>query len=635
MDRARWRRTLALAGVFVGLFAAAYMNCEFIRLPFHNPWGIESPLARMGYNPYNSMLRLIWVLLLPAAGLAGLYVLGGSRLRGWLFGEQAPRPDVSPQPETMRLGRNKRYLLLALGLIVIYAVNLPTVQIGQRDRLDTFHEGEVLGNTLFFNEAKTPYQDFLCFRGLIYDGYDTANVFKYIDESVAAYRSLEAAKKILVYCMFVVFIFVFFRSNVLKAFYALFAYMLLGILDRNSLLILHSKEFFVVLYLIFQVVFVRELRREPPARGRTLALNAWLCFLGIFSFSYAIEKGIYVSVYNLLFFVILYFLFIRPHRMVWGYLGSALLGWAGGAAALLAMIGWTFGPAVDFYAGSLKYFEMVWGGPFPREDSIVIHVLLMLSGSIFYMSYLYLRLAMEKRSAAAALPEFLRRYTVEFAVLVMAVFLSRYISYNAHYLIANTISYAIIAFVLFVLFNHVLGGSRMFQWRSRAYRLTVTLAVPLLLGAGFAWHIAERDFVEKNFPFHLQDEDFLRQDYRDALEYLRENLGPEDDLFALSTEGMWYYYLNKTSPTVICSSFYAQPGFIQRRVLEDLRRTEPKFVVHRNDCWVNEFSGVSIIDRLPLISDYVEREYQPHRRFGEQRIWIRKDDPSAGKPASP
>ena len=97
------RVRLALLGIFIAGLAAGRLAWDHIALPFHNPWGVVSPLTLARFNPSNNAARFFVLIALPALLLLGLFLVSG-RVRELLFAKRGGIEDDENEGEGEGVG---------------------------------------------------------------------------------------------------------------------------------------------------------------------------------------------------------------------------------------------------------------------------------------------------------------------------------------------------------------------------------------------------------------------------------------------------------------------------------------------------------------------------------------------------
>src|SRR5690349_7147542 len=88
-----------IALYFIGIGAGLSVWNKIV-LPFHNPWNVVSPFSILQYNPTNTTVRFVVLILLPSVRLLGayflnLYFIKQNRFDSFFSNASLPLPDFS------------------------------------------------------------------------------------------------------------------------------------------------------------------------------------------------------------------------------------------------------------------------------------------------------------------------------------------------------------------------------------------------------------------------------------------------------------------------------------------------------------------------------------------------------------
>jgi hypothetical protein len=120
------------------------------------------------------------------------------------------------------------------------------------------------------------------------------------------------------------------------------------------------------------------------------------------------------------------------------------------------------------------------------------------------------------------------------------------------------------------------------------------------------------------------DSFYLPGGYLRTAEVLRENLGPDESFFTMTSEALWYYLVDRPCPTRFPVVWFAAPAFYQEEIIRDLERNNTKLVLYRNAAPSNGIDGISNERRLPLVAAYLKEHYEPWQKIEDHEIWIRR-----------
>ena len=130
-----------------------------------------------------------------------------------------------------------------------------------------------------------------------------------------------------------------------------------------------------------------------------------------------------------------------------------------------------------------------------------------------------------------------------------------------------------------------------------------------------------------NSALNLNNDMLIESDYEKALEELLVLTADQDCFYTMTSEGAWYYFLDKPS----CSNFpivtYARSNKSQNNVIDDLKNKSPKFILFSNRGWSNNIDNVSVFSANNLVMRYLLSNYEPYSLIESHWIWKLRDKP--------
>jgi len=140
----------------------------------------------------------------------------------------------------------------------------------------------------------------------------------------------------------------------------------------------------------------------------------------------------------------------------------------------------------------------------------------------------------------------------------------------------------------------------------------------------YASAVKDIDIRKDVFPVHIQDRDFMRTDYIETSQYIKDNLKDDESFVTLTSEASWYYFVGKPSPIQYPVIWYAftKP---QRDIIANQldSGSKIKYVITNNN-WTSNFDYVPNETRFPEVYSVLNSRYVPYVGIGQQTIWIRK-----------
>jgi hypothetical protein len=158
-------------------------------------------------------------------------------------------------------------------------------------------------------------------------------------------------------------------------------------------------------------------------------------------------------------------------------------------------------------------------------------------------------------------------------------------------------------------------------FRNRVQTFTI-VTISLLIIVGF-FRIYTNGVFGNNFPYNKDDSDFIPDNYNKTITFLKNNLGENDNFFSMTSESIWYYYINKPSPTKFSILHYAAPFFYQEQVVRDLKNNNVKIILYKNKHWANVIDGITNQKRYPIIDNYINSDYSFYKKIDDNELWIK------------
>jgi hypothetical protein len=131
------------------------------------------------------------------------------------------------------------------------------------------------------------------------------------------------------------------------------------------------------------------------------------------------------------------------------------------------------------------------------------------------------------------------------------------------------------------------------------------------------------DGFENNFPYTKEDSDFIRDDNKRTISFIKKNLGKYDNFFTMTSEAIWYYYINKPSPTKFPVIWFASPNLYQEQVVSDLKNNNVKIILYSNDVGSNIMDQITNKERFPIIDNYLRNNYSFFTIIDNNVLWIK------------
>ncbi|MGE0269456.1 MAG: hypothetical protein AB7S78_13480 [Candidatus Omnitrophota bacterium] len=104
-----------------------------------------------------------------------------------------------------------------------------------------------------------------------------------------------------------------------------------------------------------------------------------------------------------------------------------------------------------------------------------------------------------------------------------------------------------------------------------------------------------------------------------AARYLEKNLGPDDSIFVLPYDPLYYFLLDKPSPTrqLAILSFVNIPDEQERSIVDDLKKNKPQWVLLSNRAAADlQGTGQLGVTYGKMIGQYIKENYSVEKEFG-------------------
>ncbi len=574
------------AAVYVAGFLAGLALWGRISLPLSNPWNVMGLPALEGFHPANNILRFLVLMVCPAVAL----LLANRIWPGRLAAAASGRKEV---------GEAARPLggVLLVGLAALAGFNIPTYHAwGPMNR---FHEGESLGTAVSHLHGQIPYEDYLFVHGVYQDPLRSVVAFRLFGRSIGSPRALESAVKLASFALLGWLLWELFERRWVAAYGTLLVVVALhGLVALEAMwlplapLRLMPRD---VTAMAFLVALVRLYRRPEAGAG------AWFVasFVPVASFGYSIDRGFFLTATAILALPVLRLL-LRRQGHFWlpvlsgAAVGVALVGW---------LLQWRAGEFARFtFLTMPRYKEWMDGIAFPIHQAPMWGIGALAALNLFQLTRLLL---------AEGAREFLRKHLLEVCLLCLSVCYLRAGLGRADFVHVSVNSWPVYLLACRLFLEPWLKG-----------KLVVAGAVGL--AAICLVQIPRAGLVAENFPVDRPDSFYLPAGYLRTAAVLRQNLGPGESFFTMTSEALWYYLVDRPCPTRFSVVWFAAPSFYQREIVADLERNNTKLVLYRNAAPSNRVDGIGNEQRLPLVASYLKEHYEPWQKIEDHEIWIRR-----------
>ena len=616
-------------------FYGVWLGWDAIRIPYHDPAGVISYLPSIGYNPTNNLLRFLVAVLLPPLACLVYWAI--------------------TQTSWKKLLKDRRLVVIVSSLLIVGAILLTSAMaIVQQSTsvvnnqtgafggpyshalLDTFHEGETLGPAVSYQQKNLkPYRDFVIIHGVFQDPLRTVIAFKLFGKSIGASRAFAVILLMITFALFYLLLLILFSWDIIKSTLGI---VLLALLLNPAATVPGSGHLFIgilfpfrdiatILFLAFAVLGFRSTfkNRAWPTRLWGLLIG----FLAVIGFGNSIDRAMYIVVLSVIWLVMLLFLSKKEALM------NALLPMVIGGLLAVPVLGlaikWAFLDFWRYLFTMSRYKEYLDGIVFTRPGAAVSIILVVLSVVIFatgaWIIQIYSKLPSSKRNWRNLWAGFekpftdkIKQYHTEILLFITGgVFLRSAIgrALNDHFAYSCQWIYL---FLIFIGINYL--------WkRLSGYQVLLGLITVLLFGAtGIHYGVQVKRINLRNdtFPIHVSDKDLVRADYQQTASYLKQNLTGNKQFVTLTSEGAWYYLVNKPSPIPYYVVWYAYTQAQRQSIAANLANNVNITYVVTNNNWTSDFDFVPNPARFPEVYKVLYDKFVPQTGFGQQTIWVRK-----------
>lgn len=588
-----------------------------ISLPFSNPWDIKGPLVVARYNPFNDVARFVFLISLPSFMLIVSCLVG--RVRRFL--------TLSPQqPYHFSTSAGCHGLLFKMTWICVFvAVVVASGNTFRSGPLDTFHEGETLGPSIDYLHGKIPYKDSIFIHGPFRDPLRSAIAFSLFGKCIGAVRTLDSVLHITTNAFFLMAFYLLYKRNIFYASLSAFALFTVGQTRPFGILFHLGLVDIAFLVLVIATAFLEGQVRSNMRNGnRGVVYISLFCltFVPTVSFANSVDRGYCLSAASFLFLFLVYVLFMRGQR--WRALFAMLGGYGLGILVLGISIKWAYADFFNYVFLVLPRLAPLMNGViYPFKNVRFLIPVVCLGGVLYWVALRFISLQMiSKASFWEKTSRFFAGYFIEIFLLLLSLTCYRRALGRADLGHLGDVIGPIAILLIYVFVRH--GMAPLFErMKEKEVVLSAAALIVTILFLGVAVHRTNWATWYR-FPLKIEDRQLIPENYLATISFLKEQLRPEEDFLTMTSEGIWYYFLDKACPIRFQVVYQAMPPFYQKEIVEDLRKKNVKFVLYRNSHWANDIDGFDTSARLPIVMKYLNNEFRFFRKIDDNEIWIRK-----------
>ncbi len=175
-----------------------------------------------------------------------------------------------------------------------------------------------------------------------------------------------------------------------------------------------------------------------------------------------------------------------------------------------------------------------------------------------------------------------------------------------------------VSLLLFLIVSVKLYWNSLFWTKQRVN--TIGVVALILIG----YRIYDKKLFSEIFPISKPDSTYVPKEYVKALKYWNENNIEKSNVYSLSSEASWYYFLNQPCPTRFPVTYFAQREDYQKQLIESLHNMEVKFIHIDHSSYLTSLDSIHIFNRIPLVHNYLVNNYVLDTLIEKQEIWKRK-----------
>ncbi|NUO20216.1 hypothetical protein HUU59_12295 [bacterium] len=610
---------VVLAGALTG-----FALWNLVSVPYDNPTGTFGPLAKAHFSQRTNTLRYIVFLIaiLSCMTLAAAVKL----IREGFLAQGAHTPQSSHAPGLA--SKNRLYAVLACLVLALAAHYhyLESSPGGTGPTMDHYHHGLVAATVVAAEHGLEPYIDFYPTRGILVDVTKSTAAFALFGRSESSLIIMDSLLHVFAYCTIAFLFLVIFNTNYLAA--ALCASLLLCFTVAGYVLPSRFAERDAVYALLAALFFLLPRTKSTRSLG---VVSFLLAFLPPFAYAVALDKGIISTAIYAIAFPVILALLLQNRLQRFTFLLSSFAGASAGILTVGWLINWHYSPFLSYvfrdilaYRGYVEGLQYLITTDNLRATLYRMYALLIQASVAAWIFYQLLQAETgSNRGFWDNLKEFIRdRFSdIMFALLALTAFLYA-LNHSDRAHIATGASWSTI-FLLYVVVKYHLP-------RLKNYRLTRPFEIGLTAIAAFvgtAIYVTALMFgggFTRAYPVGYSDDDLLTDEYRETLSYLKTVVNAENLFVSLTNEGSWYYLLDQPCPVVFSEIWLASSRKFQELTISQFETKPIEYVLYQNDAVWKDIGGVSVKERVPMIFQYVDQNFVPHKTIGSQQIWVHK-----------
>ena len=319
----------------------------------------------------------------------------------------------------------------------------------------------------------------------------------------------------------------------------------------------------------------------------------------------------------------IYLFFLREcdNKSIFPLLG----GYVAGIIGIGFAIKWAYYDFFQYVSILLRYEPLMNGLVYPFKDVKFLAPVIFFSLTFYWLTHRFLSYqGAKQRGWLGKVKGFYTEYFLEILLLLLSIFYFRKALGRSDTEHLSIVLFPIVILGIYVVTKHYL--SPILARTKSGHRVASTVAVSFLILFLFILAFNPRTNWGKwyKLPTGVPDRVFIPENYSETISFLKENLGANEQFLTMTSEASWYYFLNRPCPIRFSVMYHAMPQFYQSEIVQDLEKSNVKFVLYRNDHWANAVDGFDMEDRLPIVVEYIKDNYVFFNMIDDNEIWIRK-----------
>jgi hypothetical protein len=620
--------------IFLISYYGVWLIWIFLKVTVHPPEGISSPLVLMHYNPVNNILRFIVAIFVPPV----------SCLIYWWFEKNYSKTRWLHT----RLTRHT-FASIVVGLSLILALSMGILQgstnpannpVGEYGGpysnflVDTFHEGETLGPAISYQQDNLkPYTNFVVIHGVFQDPLRTVISFKLFGRTIGAERTFNVILLMTTFVCYLVLLLVLFKFNYIKAGLGLSIVGLL-LVPNNTLPYIHQAVSWIQLpfrdiaTIVFLVTAVLGFRYALSKRYQALTIiSSVIGLIVTASFAISVDRAIYITILSAV-WVVLIWLMVGNRVWIKRIVTPVFVGLLLGLIVLYTALKGDLYGLLHYLITISRYKDYLDGEVF-AQPGLASSIILLGIGTIIAIVFAWFAGFWDNRPKGLdegfrALKEHAKttitNYHTEILLGVTSIVFMRSAIGRAD---EAHLAYSIQWLYLFLAY---VGINYIFSHRKRRLAINFgSLLLFLIVLVFYAGSIKNIDIARDTFPLHVPDSKLVRTDYTQTANYIKQNLSGKQTFVTLTSEGVWYYLVNKPSPISYPIIWYAFTA-PQRQIIASQIQDNPniKYIITNNN-WTSDFDFIPNTQRFPEVYMVLYSLYHPEAGFGQQTVWERNN----------